>query len=64
MCEFFQFFINFISSYVRYVHDESMCTGYILKNQSTSTSRNSSHFFWRGHDEKDRIARWVARCVT
>jgi hypothetical protein len=27
---FSDFFVNFISSFARYVHVESMCTGYVL----------------------------------
>jgi hypothetical protein len=31
MCELFQiFFMNFVTSYARYVHDKSMCTEYAL----------------------------------
>jgi hypothetical protein len=26
---FSDFFVNFLSSYARYIHDESMCTGYV-----------------------------------
>jgi hypothetical protein len=26
---FLDFFVNFVSSFARYVHGESMCTGYV-----------------------------------
>jgi hypothetical protein len=29
VCDFFQIFMNFVSSYAWCVHNESMCTGYI-----------------------------------
>jgi hypothetical protein len=38
MYDLFRFFMNFVSSCVRYVHGESMCTGYIpLLNMSKHT---------------------------
>jgi hypothetical protein len=31
MCEFFYFFINFISLCAQYIYDESMCARYVSK---------------------------------
>jgi hemerythrin len=36
MCELFRFFINFINSYIRYIHDKLIYTWYVSKIKNRS----------------------------
>jgi hypothetical protein len=56
MCEFFQIFMNFVSSCARYVHEEPMCTGYALYRFSSGRQAKSIltqkplHWFCENHE--------------